>query len=145
MMVRPQEPTERIEDASPMSEGRAMPSFEVLHRDALMCQVRFSLSEASWAFEGHFPLQPVLPGVVQVLWVRKLLHYWFASLNTEGTPQPISIRSIPQMKFTKPLFPEDTVQLILTRSTPEDETLLFRYERVLPEGNECVSQGKVKL
>lgn len=82
-------------------------------------------------FNGHFPGNPILPGVVQVNWAinfaAKLL-----GVNKE------SITEIAQLKFTQVILPNTHLYLSLTL---ENNQLAFRYFNP-----ECVySFGKIKV
>ncbi|BET95506.1 ApeI family dehydratase [Xenorhabdus taiwanensis] len=89
-------------------------------------------------FRGHFPIQPLLPGVAQIDWV---MHYaqtllapdWFFS-------------SIEMVKFQFPLQPND--KLLLNIKWDEKKNLLtFHYDVTARNGSESqtASQGKIKL
>ncbi len=58
------------------------------------------------AFQGHFPVQSILPGVVQLDLVRRMAE--------EKLKKRLKLIGVPQMKFTVPLRPEDVVRVTLT-------------------------------
>ena len=73
-------------------------------------------SNLKW-FEGHYPEQPVLPGVVQVNWACELARIFFPRNE---------FQAIHSLKFTSMILPE--TQLILTlKSNPKTESISFTY------------------
>lgn len=83
-------------------------------------------------FKGHFPLQPLLPGVAQLEWVLYYARQLFA--------QKSSIKTIDVIKFQRPILPNATLFLQLSWQ-PESQRLSFRY---LCQG-EVASSGKLTL
>jgi len=71
-------------------------------------------------FGGHFPIEPIFPGVAEVhlavCWARKVWNW--------SPPTAVLTR----VKFHKILRPGDEIRLILTRNTARDR-LKFRIER----------------
>ena len=84
------------------------------------------------AFAGHFPDQPILPGVVQIDWAIRL-----AALHLDVAP-PIA-RDF-QVKFRRVIQPEAALSLTL-RYDRAKGTLFFEY-RV---GEEIASSGRIKV
>ncbi len=74
-------------------------------------------ADFSW-FEGHFPGEPILPGIAQL---------WLAIRNgralTGHAGQPTAIQ---QLKFKVPIRPDQILELNL-QSTDGGETILFSY------------------
>ena len=98
--------------------------------------LEFHLDPELFWFRGHFPVQPILPGVAQLEWVNK-----FAK---EFDLTSLPIRDIRQVKFTVPMVPQDKVQLSLTIEEKLGKRFLaFNYK--VWRNNEWVmtSQGKV--
>ncbi|MBD2810064.1 hydroxymyristoyl-ACP dehydratase [Xenorhabdus sp. Vera] len=89
-------------------------------------------------FHGHFPIQPLLPGVAQIDWV---MHY-AQTLLAPGW----SFSSIEMVKFQLPLKPDDKL-LLKIQWEEEKQLLIFNYSVKVPEGDEyqTASQGKIKL
>lgn len=69
------------------------------------------------AFQGHFPGDPVLPGVVQVDWAIRLGAEAFGPLGT--------FLGLDRIKFLEPVRPGETLELSL--SAPRAGRLDFRY------------------
>jgi 3-hydroxymyristoyl/3-hydroxydecanoyl-(acyl carrier protein) dehydratase len=79
----------------------------------------FLPAELIW-FEGHFPDEAILPGVVQLQWAIKAA----AVLRTDATaPQ-----SIQQLKFTAPIRPGMTIELKVDAAVAD--VITFAYTSV---------------
>lgn len=57
-------------------------------------------------FSGHFPEQPILPGVVQLDWVIKFAHQYLAVTG--------GFSSLDHIKFQAPILPDAHLELDLT-------------------------------
>ncbi len=110
---------------------------EIEQRDALGITARIELRRAPWAFEGHFPAKALLPGVIQLAWVRELCSLWL--------DEPCTLQGVPQMKFVKPVIPEDTLRLTLSRAEPNARKIAFTYDILLDAQALAASHGKVEL
>ncbi|BCM54442.1 TPA: hydroxymyristoyl-ACP dehydratase [Escherichia coli] len=87
-------------------------------------------------FNGHFAVQPLLPGVAQLDWV---MHY-ATTLLAPGW----RFRSIQNVKFLAPLIPETTVTLQLTWQETS-QVLTFCYQRHDGGARHTASSGKIRL
>jgi len=65
----------------------------------------FQFDAAEPFFAGHFPGQPILPGVFQLEMARQVAE--------ETLQQPVSIRTVQKAKFQRPIRPGETVRLQL--------------------------------
>ena len=74
--------------------------------------------DSPW-LEGHFPRQPVLPGVVQLHWAIGLTQAVVVDLD--------GVDSVHRLKFRRPLVPPLDVELTLDWQVPS-RSLAFRYE-----------------
>lgn len=83
-------------------------------------------------FKGHFPMQPLLPGVVQLDWV---VHYCEKLFAIKPTIEAIDI-----VKFQMPILPNDNLVLQINW-LQESNKLQFTYT----VGNKIASTGKIKL
>lgn len=88
-------------------------------------RLTFTVAPTSVYFQGHFTDLPVLAGVVQVTWAIHLAHRY---LDT-----PLNIRSLSKLKFSKPVFGGDPLELLLALP---DERLRFS---LLRNGDRCTS------
>lgn len=84
------------------------------------------------AFAGHFPEQPILPGVVQLDWALR-----FAGVYLD-LEQPAA-RDF-QVKFRRTIGPGRTVSLLLTLNRVKRH-LAFEYRL----DREAASSGKIRL
>lgn len=66
------------------------------HQEGVI-EVVFHLNAASAVFKGHFPGQPVLPGVIQMQLIRKVLQQ---ELSTS-----LRLLNAPAAKFLSPIVP----------------------------------------
>lgn len=87
-------------------------------------------------FQGHFPQQPLLPGVTQLTWV---MHYSQKLLGIKP-----DIASIDVLKFQRPILPNSTVNLTLTW-LPATHKLQFQYNIANSTDQTVASSGKIGL
>ncbi len=71
------------------------------------------------ALPGHFPGRPIVPGVVLLDRVLQEAQHWLG--------QPLAVTQLPQVKFTRPLLPEQDAWVHLQL---HDHELRFRLIRV---------------
>jgi 3-hydroxymyristoyl/3-hydroxydecanoyl-(acyl carrier protein) dehydratase len=79
----------------------------LLRGDASEAVFSISLTADLQAFQGHFPGDPLLPGVVQVDWACRLGQEAFGPLGR--------FTGLDQIKFLEPIRPSDDLELALTR------------------------------
>ena len=84
------------------------------------------------AFAGHFPGQPVLPGVVQTDWAIRLGDELLGTGITAATDF--------QVKFRRVIQPGDSLELTL-RHDRTKHSLSFEYR----QKGEIASTGRIKL
>ena len=87
----------------------------------------FHIAASHPALPGHFPGQPVVPGVV-------LLDRVVAAVERAW---PVRVAGFGQVKFLRPLLPDRDAELLLERA----DTLRFR----ILAGTETVASGSVEL
>ena len=75
---------------------------------------------------GHFPGRPIVPGVVLLQCVLDEAERW---LDTQ-----LSVRSLPQAKFSAPLLPEQDAALELRRTGNELRFSLTHDSQVVTQG-----------
>jgi 3-hydroxymyristoyl/3-hydroxydecanoyl-(acyl carrier protein) dehydratase len=95
--------------------------------------VRISLSVPTEldVFQGHFPGEPILPGVVQIDWAVRLAAEHFAI-------EPVA--SDFQVKFRQVVRPGQDLSMTLTLD-PQGRHIAFEYRT----GADIVSSGKIRL
>jgi len=99
-------------------------------------EIILHLDAALFWFQGHFAVQPLLPGVAQLDWV---MHY-ATTLLAPG----YRFHSIQNVKFQAPLLPETTVTLMLEWHA-ERQMLTFSYQRHAGAERHTASSGKIRL
>lgn len=101
---------------------------------AMLC---FELSPALFWFRGHFPDQPVLPGVAQLHWVN---HFAREMLGLDGI-----FNGLQSVKFLHPAVPGQTLRLELVWSAAKNQLrFTFRLESPAPDQT-VVSSGKIQF
>ena len=78
------------------------------------------------ALPGHFPGRPIVPGVVLLQCVLDEAERW---LGTQ-----LSVRTLPQAKFSAPLLPEQDAELELRRTGNELRFSMTRAAQVVTQG-----------
>jgi 3-hydroxymyristoyl/3-hydroxydecanoyl-(acyl carrier protein) dehydratase len=114
-----------------------MPLPAVARRDRIAAgQAAFTLVPGAGhpAFAGHFPGDPVLPGVVQVDWAVRLAREAFGPLG--------GFRGLDQAKFLRPARPGEALELRLALDRGAD-ALRLRFQYQGPAGR--VSSGTVRF
>lgn len=87
-------------------------------------------------FQGHFPAQPILPGVAQLDWV---MHYGIALLAPDKR-----FSAIENIKFQQPILPGKTLRLTLSWQEAKN-WLLFDFHILDGEQPLRASSGKIAL
>ncbi|HEX3124161.1 MAG TPA: hydroxymyristoyl-ACP dehydratase [Rhodanobacteraceae bacterium] len=88
----------------------------------------FSIAAAHAALPGHFPGRPVVPGVVLLDRVAAALERWRGA----------RIAGLPQVKFLRPLLPEQEVELLL-----DDDGKSIRF-RIL-HAQTTIASGSIEI
>lgn len=89
-------------------------------------------------FRGHFPAQPLLPGIMQIQFV---LEYACKLLGKK-----LHIASIPQLKFIHPVLPGQTLRLDLRILKKENGfTAKFKFAVETAKGDIQSSYGSISL
>ena len=98
--------------------------------------ISFTLSDSLFYLKGHFPAQPLLPGVVQLGWACELAE--------DLLKAPGAFKGVRALKFIAPMLPHDdiTLKLDLDRSK---KSLKFTYSIRVAEALKLSSQDTVML
>ena len=96
---------------------------EEVRDDAVTLRMR--LPAGLFWFQGHFPGQPVLPGVAQLGWVTEAV--------ARIAPGAV-LREIEQVKFMRPMVPGDEAQLAVRKVSAGDPARFAFEYCVLREG-----------
>ena len=95
----------------------SLPPLELIEQSCTHLHLRGVVPACAACFEGHFPGQPVVPGVVQLGWVMELIR-----LHT--SIQPVATR-IDTLKFHKVIVPDTQLDFTLDIE-PEKARAAFR-------------------
>lgn len=85
-----------------------LPTVLAERRSAVESELELLIAEDHPCFEGHFPGQPILPGVVQIAWA---VHFAAAFHGLKG-----GVHTLEQIKFRRPILPGAHLTLRLTPS-----------------------------
>lgn len=100
-------------------------------------QLRLLLPPELFWFRGHFPGQPVLPGIAQIHWAQ---HYAQERLGVAG-----AFAGMQGIKFQTPATQSQLLELELQWSAAK-QLLKFSYILVAPVADPLpVSSGKIRL
>lgn len=109
-----------------------MPEVLQLQCDADVLTLSMRLQPELFWFTGHFPAQPILPGVAQVNWAMVFAAEHFPDMGT--------FLGMEVLKFQKPLCPGEQVELRIEWLS-EKQRLVFSYRA----GDQVASSGKILL
>lgn len=77
-------------------------------------------SDSAW-FSGHFPGQPVLPGIAQLEMVFDLIR--------QHEKRPLRIAEVSRVRFKRAILPEDRVTIVATPRPGKSDAYTFRLEK----------------
>ncbi len=83
-------------------------------------------------FSGHFPEQPVLPGVTQLDWAIKL--------GCEHFGYSVNVATLEVLKFQQLMLPDTQVELTISHN-PAKAKLVFAY----CDGDKRFASGRIAL
>jgi 3-hydroxyacyl-[acyl-carrier-protein] dehydratase len=66
-------------------------------------------------FQGHFPEQPVMPGVLLIEGMAQTAGALCVNAKTTGSPRIVYFMTINNAKFRKPVIPGDRVEFHMTK------------------------------
>jgi 3-hydroxymyristoyl/3-hydroxydecanoyl-(acyl carrier protein) dehydratase len=98
-------------------------------------RLRLDVPEDSPCCRGHFPGQPVVPGVVLLGWALTLAHAAWPGISDRGPGRDqSSAQRVTQLKFRRPVRPPAALTLDLVR---KEDRLQFSYELASPSHKEA--------
>jgi 3-hydroxymyristoyl/3-hydroxydecanoyl-(acyl carrier protein) dehydratase len=107
-----------------------------LESSADSLHLRLQLAPTLFWFKGHFPGQPVLPGIAQIHWVQ---HYAREHLGLSGR-----FAGMQAIKFQSPAYPGQTLELRL-QWLADKQLLKFSYACLdATASSRPVSSGKIR-
>jgi 3-hydroxymyristoyl/3-hydroxydecanoyl-(acyl carrier protein) dehydratase len=104
--------------------------FKRASENEITAEVNFP-GESPW-FDGHFPQEPILPGIAQVAVVHDLIRTAFG--------EDLPLREINRIRFKRKISPTD--RLTVTIAPVEDSTGTYRFR--MSNGGEPVCSGLLK-
>ena len=115
-----------------MKTSGDLPEISGLHIVGSQAEFTICLPENLLYFQGHFPEEPILPGVVQIHWAMLLGQ---RLLNSSK-----KFIGMSQIKFHMPAKPGDELDVFLDWNL-EKSLLCFRYSLA----KKVVSSGRIRL
>ncbi|MGV8058158.1 MAG: 3-hydroxyacyl-ACP dehydratase FabZ family protein [Smithellaceae bacterium] len=97
-------------------------------------------NDSLW-FSGHFPGEPILPGMALVHLV------WQAIVRDAGKrSEEVRLNTLKRVRFTKPVRPGEDLSVFISGGEPGDETIysfkVLSRENVICSG--LIAAGKIK-
>jgi 3-hydroxyacyl-[acyl-carrier-protein] dehydratase len=92
-------------------------------------------------FQGHFPGNPVMPGVLIIEGMAQTAGAIAASFMDLDGPSGVLFLTVDQAKFRKPVVPGDTIEYRVTRKKKKRAMYWFRGEAFV--GGELVAEAEV--
>ena len=83
--------------------------------NSIFATIRFNANHE--IFNGHFPKQPVVPGVIQIQVIKELLE---ANLNTK-----LFMNNIIQIKYISPIVPDNNtaISVVILKKNTDKESI----------------------
>tara|TARA_B100000745_G_scaffold162737_1_gene106532 strand:- start:4662 stop:5033 length:372 start_codon:yes stop_codon:yes gene_type:complete len=106
------------------------PDYTLIEEQPLAVSYQLRLSPEIFYFQGHFPVQPVLPGVVQI--------HWAMAKGLEHFPIKGEFSRMEAIKFQQVIFPERAVTMHLSFDSDKNK-LSFRFQ----DGDTPFSSGRI--
>ncbi|MDD3250165.1 MAG: hypothetical protein GX874_05210 [Smithella sp.] len=94
-------------------------------------EAKAEVPENSVWFKGHFPGEPILPGIALISTV-----YEAVLKDASRRGESLRISSLKRVRFTGPVHPGEKMTLILAREVQNGETL-FRFKVTVRETPVC--------
>ena len=88
--------------------------------------MQFSIPADHPSLPGHFPGQPIVPGVVVLERVLEAI---------ETTQGPLGPLRLPQVKFVQPLLPGDVADITLDGDAPRWRFRVLRAQALIASGD----------
>lgn len=110
-----------------------IPAYEVKEQSQDRAVACLAIPQDLPFFKGHFPSQPILPAVVQALWMQELAKD-LLGVGLDG--------SVPSVKFTAPLLPGDRIEILL--ELKRDKGMLYFEIRRIADGQRAC-KGRFRI
>ena len=105
------------------------------------CETKFSSDDPMFA--GHFPGDPLVPGVILTEALAQTAGIAAASAHPENSRPRFLLSAIRQMKFFRAVRPEEKISLRARRMAAVGELLQFEVEALID--NKLVAAGQLVL
>lgn len=92
-------------------------------------------------FQGHFPRQPVFPGVLMIEGMAQTAGVICIKSRQTGRAQSVYFLTIDKAKFRKPVLPGDTIEYHMTKIARRKTMWWFRGEAKV--ANQVVAEAVV--
>jgi 3-hydroxyacyl-[acyl-carrier-protein] dehydratase len=79
-------------------------------------------------FQGHFPGQPVFPGVLMIEGMAQTAGVLCVRSGLVGKPKSVYFLTVDKAKFRKPVVPGDTIEYHMTKKTRKKNMWWYRGE-----------------
>lgn len=114
------------------TEAKKFPDILAERREGESVEIDFCPNQDLFQFQGHFPGQPIVPGVAQLDWAVQFAKTRFSTL--------VEVKEVSQLKFRELMQPGAAVTLKLDFNS-EKNSITFRYF----QGETVYSSGIIKL
>lgn len=114
------------------SNTRHFPEIRSQRREGDIIELDLFVDSGLFQFQGHFPNEPVLPGVAQIDWAARLGREHYGLTGT--------ITRLGQLKFSR-LIVADRILLLRLEWNEATQRLVFSYR----DGDEACSSGYFEL
>ncbi len=103
-----------------------------------VCARAVADEDTGW-FEGHFPGQPILPGVGLLALVEQTLHAW----ATLRSGEPITVRGLERVRFRAPVLPGAELFVEVRAPREQDPVAPVCYDFVVKTEEHAVCTGRL--
>jgi 3-hydroxyacyl-[acyl-carrier-protein] dehydratase len=92
-------------------------------------------------FQGHFPGQPVFPGVLMIEGMAQTAGVLCVRSGVVGRPKSVYFLTVDKAKFRKPVVPGDTIEYHMTKKARKKNMWWYRGEAKV--AGEIVAEAEV--